>query len=99
VPCKPGMLGCKLLCLHRELVMEYRSERAAQELRCEVATGFSASATEREEVRAFYRDPGVAACEPNEEPVTFKNWLRQSRCELDPEWEIDGKFGVESEEG
>jgi hypothetical protein len=61
MPCKQKMAGCRINCLHKQMVENYRLARAADELKEEKATlGY---ATEIKERRKTIK------------PITFKTWL------------------------
>lgn len=50
------MRGCRALCLHRQLVMEYRAERHRQEVEREAATGgYEAELDDYGEIVTFRR--------------------------------------------
>lgn len=61
--------GCKVGCLHRDLIEEYYAAREAQSVRAEATTkGYET------ETRAYFGLDGHRAVE---ERVTFKSWLGQ----------------------
>lgn len=62
MPCTAGMTGCRLGCLHRRMVEEYRAERLRQtETAAEAALGY----------RTEYAE--YLAAHPL---ITFAQWLR-----------------------
>ena len=54
MPCRPRLAGCKITCLHKQLVHDYRATRAAAEAALEDATlGYAAEAREHGPIVTF----------------------------------------------